>query len=59
LSLPTVAAVVAALGAAGVPPALTALIGTLQQLPDGALQLLHPLLGDPAVWALVKKDLGL
>jgi len=45
--------------AAGVPPALTALVGNLQVIPDAALQLLHPLLGDPTVWALVKKDLGL
>ncbi len=59
LQLPSVAALIAALTAAGVPPALTALVGNLQVIPDAALQLLHPLLGDPTVWALVKKDLGL
>ncbi len=59
LQLPSVAALVAALTAAGVPPAVTALIGTLQTMPDAALQALHPALADPTVWALVKKDLGL
>jgi len=59
LQQPTVAALVAALTAAGVSPALTALIGTLQTIPDAALQALHPALADPTVWALVKQDLGL
>ncbi len=59
LQQPTVAALVAALTAAGVPPALTALVGSLQTIPDAALQALHPALADPTVWALVKQDLGL
>jgi len=32
---------------------------SVKSIPDAALQLLHGLLADPQVWALIKQDLGL